>query len=371
MRICSPQLGLAPNSILGGEVFDREILLGLAKKGIKVEIILPTNKLHDKNVKNWNITFLPISHFPAIMANIIFLPYLFVVYKKRPFTILRIHQPQFLVVTAIIFKLFNSKVKLLAVYHQFRETNFWFLSKVINNYWDYVVCDSQNVKNKISKTYTIAKSKITVVHNGVPSYLKPRKKDPKLLKKFKLENKIVLLFMGLFIDRKNPLFLIDVLKELKDKKVIILFWGDGSLKSEIIEKARISSVHNQIRIIKPAFGPSKNKIHNLADIFVHPSLDEGFALSPLEAMACAKPIIMNNSHSAKEAVENGVNGFLCKPNDLDNWVSKITRLINHSPSRDKMGQASLSKVDKEFKWKLSVEKHIKVFKSSKLSSKHF
>ena len=37
MRICSPQLGLNPNSILGGEVFDREILLGLAQKGIKLK----------------------------------------------------------------------------------------------------------------------------------------------------------------------------------------------------------------------------------------------------------------------------------------------------------------------------------------------
>ena len=47
MRICSPQLGLDPNSILGGEVFDREILLGLAKKGIKVEIIWCLNNFRD------------------------------------------------------------------------------------------------------------------------------------------------------------------------------------------------------------------------------------------------------------------------------------------------------------------------------------
>ena len=77
MVICSPQLGLNPKSILGGEVFDREILLGLAKKGIKIEIILPKNKPYDKNIKNWNITHLPISHFPAIFGNVLYLPYLF------------------------------------------------------------------------------------------------------------------------------------------------------------------------------------------------------------------------------------------------------------------------------------------------------
>ena len=58
MRICSPQLGLAPKSILGGEVFDREILLGLAKKGIEIEIIIPKNKPHDK-ISNWKINYFP------------------------------------------------------------------------------------------------------------------------------------------------------------------------------------------------------------------------------------------------------------------------------------------------------------------------
>ena len=95
MVICSPQLGLNPNSILGGEVFDREILLGLAKKGIKIEIILPRDKPHDKNVKNWNVTYLPLSRFPAVFGNFLIIPYLFKVFKKCPFDILRIHSPKY------------------------------------------------------------------------------------------------------------------------------------------------------------------------------------------------------------------------------------------------------------------------------------
>src|SRR3989344_9425738 len=96
MILCSPQLGLSPNSILGGEVFDREILLGLAKKGIKVEIILPKSKPHDKNTRNFTVTYLPLTHFPALMGNLLYLPYLFKVYKENKFNVLRLHQPQFL-----------------------------------------------------------------------------------------------------------------------------------------------------------------------------------------------------------------------------------------------------------------------------------
>lgn len=363
LRICSPQLGLSSKSILGGEVFDREILIGLAKQGIEIEIILPRGKPHDK-VKNWNIACLPIKHFPAILGNFLYLPYIFKAYKNNKFQILRIHQPQFLGLGSLIFKMFNKDVKLVATYHQFGETKFWPFSKFINNQWNHIFCDSENVQNKIVNFYGVPKSKITVVHNGTPNYLKPTEKDQKLVKKLKIENKFVLLFMGLFIERKNPMFLIGVLKRLaqKDPNVALLYWGEGPLKKQILQAAKSEGLVNSIRFIPPKYGPAKNKIHNLADIFLHPSLDEGFALAPLEAMACAKPIIMNNSHSSVEAVENGKNGYMCKTNNISSWFEKIQKLRNNKSTLYTMEKYSLEKSKKEFSWDECVKKHINVFK---------
>lgn len=363
MVICSPQLGLAPDSVLGGEVFDRQILLGLAKRGIRVEIILPKDKQHDKNIKNWYITYLPLPHFPAIFGNLLIIPYLFIVYKNTEFSILRIHQPQFLGLGSIFFKIINPKVKTVATYHQFKESNFPIVSKLINNFWDEIVTDSNFVKNKLVKTYQIDPSKITVVHNGVPSYLKPAMKDNRLEKKLKIEGKIILLFMGFFNDRKNPLFLLDVMSRLQNRKsIVLIFWGGGPLRAQILKRAKELEISENIRILKPLFGEEKNKMHNLADIFVHPSKDEGFALAPLESMSCAKPVIMTKSFSAQEAVTDGFNGFLCKENDLSDWRKKLTFLTQNEKKRIRMGKASLEKVKKEFQWEISVQKHIDVFK---------
>ncbi len=364
MIICSPQLGLNPNSVLGGEVFDREILLGLAKKGIKIEIILPKNKPHDKNIKNWNITLLPISHFPAIFGNVLYLPYLFKIHKKTKFKIIRIHQPQYLCLVALIFKLFHKNVKLVATYHQFRETKFLFFSNIINNYWDHIICDSENVKKKIIETYNVKADKITVVHNGVPSYLMPQKKDKRLVKKLGIENKTTLLFMGLFIERKNPSFLIEVIKRLVEinKNILLIFWGDGPLKQEMIRKIKKYNLEKYIKFQKPLFGIKKNKIHNLADIFLHPALDEGFALAPLEAMACAKPIFMNNSHSAIEAIDNEKNGYICKKDNINDWVTKISLLIQNKNTLASMSSLSFKKAQSEYQWKNAVEKHMDVLK---------
>lgn len=364
MNICSPQLGLSPKSILGGEVFDVEILRGLAKNGYNIDVILPKGLSHIKGPKI-TTTYLPVAHFPAVLFNFLVIPYLFKVNSKSRIQVLRLHQPQFLFIAAIFFKLFYKNIRTVAVYHQFHESGFGFLSRFINNYWDHIVCDSLVVKSKLIRSYRVPPKNILVVHNGVPKYLKPTKKDNQLQIKLELQNKTVLLFMGLFIPRKNPLFLLDVLKKLveKNKNIVIIFWGKGPLESAMITKAKELNLAGNIRILKPVFGKDKNKIHNLADIFVHPSLDEGFALAPLEAMACAKPVIMNKSHSAVEAVENGINGILCSENSVSSWEKAVLGISKNKTTLRKFGLNSLKKVKSEFSWKTSVNLHIQMLKA--------
>lgn len=365
MRICSPQLGLSSVSILGGEVFDRQILEGLSDSGIKIEIILPKNKPISPLKTNWNITRIFLSHFPPQLFNLFLVPYLFKIHRTHKFDIIRLHQPQFTGIGAIFFKFFKKNTKIIATYHQNKETNFWIFSKIINNFWDHIICDSENVKQKIINQYRVPYKKITVVHNGIPDYLKPAIKDEKLVRQLNLKNRFVILFMGFFIKRKNPLFLLDVLLRVKEKhnNVVLIFWGTGPQKNAILKKAQSSNLLENIRIQNPIFGPEKNLIHNMADIFVLPSLDEGFALAPLEAMACAKPVIMNKNHSSSEAVADSLNGYLCKLNDEKDWAQKIIKLIEDDKLRKKMGKASREKTIKEFQWGTSVRKHLGVLKS--------
>lgn len=357
MKICSPQLGLAKNSILGGEVYDREILTGLSKKGVKIEILLPQNAKKEI-IKNFNIMYLPINHFPAFLFNLLVIPYLFYVYRKQKFTILRLHSPQYVGFGALIFKLFHRKVKLIACYHQFRESQMYGLGNYLNKYWDFIITDSEFVKNKIISTYDIPAERIQAIYNGVAHYLKPEKKSKYLKNKYKTRDKFILLFMGLFIERKNPILLINILKKIKDKNILLIFIGEGPLRRQIIISAKEAGVYDQIIVLKPLYGPEKVKLLNLADVFVHPALDEGFPLSPLEAMACAKPAILNNGWSSEEMITNGVNGFIA--NDLNEWVSAI-KILKNAEVRSKIGRNAYLKVKKDFRWKTAVDKHFEIF----------
>jgi|SRR3989344_2219111 len=364
MNICSPQLGLSKKSILGGEVFDFEILSALARKGVKVNVLLPKNAPHSK-IRNIHYSFSAFAHFPAVLFNLLVIPYLLNQNSKNKIEIIRLHQPQFVGLAAMFFKLFNPNVKIVATYHQSGESNFTIFSKIVNRYWDHIICDSFAVKEKLVTAFDLSENKITVVHNGIPQYLRPGIKDKRLFKKYNLLGQKVLLYMGLFIDRKNPLFLLSVLKELNDngQKTVLMYWGRGPLKSKIIREAKKLGLENKIIFVNPMYGAKKRLIHNLADVFVHPALDEGFALTPLEAMACGKPVIMNSSHSAKEAVDNNVNGFLCKTNNVDSWTQAINSLLTNNAKLLQFGKSSRKKAIAEFNWKKSTDKHFKVFKN--------
>lgn len=87
----------------------------------------------------------------------------------------------------------------------------------------------------------------------------------------------------------------------------------------------------------------------LTDIFVLPSFyREGVPRSIIEAMAMGKPVVTTNSVGCKETVEEGKNGFLIPPNNIEALTKKILCLLNDSALRSRMGNYSRVKAQAEF-----------------------
>ncbi len=359
MRICSPQLGLSPRSILGGEIYDHEILKGLARLGVKIEILLPKNRSYDKTIKNWNVKQASIKHIPALLYNVIELPYLFSLYRQRPFQILRLHTPYFTGIGGWFFKLFHPQVKLVATYHQARR-GFPFdqINKLFIHSWDLIITDSRYAKLSLIKRFDVNAKKIIVIPGGAPANLKTKPHGVTAKSNF-----VTLLFMGLLIPRKNPLFIIEVIKKLipQHPQIRLILCGDGPLKTEIQKKIRIEKLQKNISLHRPVFGREKQQLYHQADIFVHPALHEGFPLVVLEAMASDLPIIISQGYSAPEAVSTSKNGFLAKTSDLNDWVVKINTLVNDRKIRIKMGQNSRQIIEQKFTWNIAAKKHYQAF----------
>lgn len=101
-------------------------------------------------------------------------------------------------------------------------------------------------------------------------------------------------------------------------------------------------------------------MHAMCACTVHPSFyPEGMSNVLLEACACGRPVITTNRPGCKEAVDDGVNGFLVRPADARDLIEKIEMFLALSPEKRRaMGLAGRTKVEKEFDRRIVVDRYL-------------
>src|SRR5262249_40966026 len=105
----------------------------------------------------------------------------------------------------------------------------------------------------------------------------------------------------------------------------------------------------------------KVSILNLADVFVFPTLLEGFPLAPQEAMSCGKPVVAFRVASLGEMVDDGRSGFLVAKNDRAAVVERVLWLLRDPALLAKLGAASAERVERVFRWETTVRRVHEVY----------
>jgi glycosyltransferase involved in cell wall biosynthesis len=97
-----------------------------------------------------------------------------------------------------------------------------------------------------------------------------------------------------------------------------------------------------------------------ADFIVLPSFyREGTPRTLLEAAAMARPIITTDSVGCRDVVDDGVNGFLCRPKDASDLADKMELILRMSPAdREVMGLRGRVKVEREFDEQIVINKYL-------------
>jgi len=352
LKICSPQLGISPNSKLGGEIYDYQTLKGFTKKGSKVFIYLPKNRTYDKNLKNFYVTYSFLKHVvPPWLFSFLCLPYLFKTYNKEKFDILRIHSPRFLGIAGLIFHVFYPKVPIIASYVTSDESKLFFpIEKKLFQICSKIIVQSQFMKNKLMSIYQVPGKKIAVTYGGQLQFFEKPQKKPKFAYPIKKNDK-VLLFMGLLIPRKNPMFAFEVFLALKKsfQNLKLIFIGDGGETSRIKKKIKLRQLDEEVILIKSAFGQEKSYWLSRMDVFLLPSSSEGFGLAVTEAMSFAKPVVVSDIEPFKEIIKDSVDGYTI-PLVRARWVNTVRKLLNDKVLASKIGENALKKVKKQFNW---------------------
>jgi len=98
-----------------------------------------------------------------------------------------------------------------------------------------------------------------------------------------------------------------------------------------------------------------------ADCVVLPSYREGTPRSLLEAASMAKPIITTDAVGCREAIDDGLSGFLCRPRDAGDLAEKMRRMIDMPlAARTQMGRSAREKMVREFDERIVIERYLQV-----------
>jgi len=192
-------------------------------------------------------------------------------------------------------------------------------------------------------------------------YFSPRPKNPKLILKHRLDQRRVIVSVGRLVHRKGQDQLIEALPKvlIKYPDAVLLFVGDGPIKSMLQNSARQLGVTNSIAFTGKVSHNDLPDYISLGEIFAMPVRSrffglevEGLGIVYLEASACGLPVIAGNSGGAPDAVLKDVTGLIVDGTSSDEIADAICKLLDDPMRAKQMGQAGRGWVIDN--WQLSI-----------------
>jgi L-malate glycosyltransferase len=179
------------------------------------------------------------------------------------------------------------------------------------------------------------KAKVTVIHNCV---------DPAMFgaKTKKVSGKTkTILFVGRLCEAKGIRHLIEAFSEASQDQagVKLTIVGDGPMRGELSAEIEQRGMKDWIEIRGFIDYQDLPSVYSESDIFVLPSLSEGFPLTVVEAMASKVAVIATDVGGIPEILVDGVNGLLVKPGSSQGLSDAMKRLIMDEQLRDRLAEA--------------------------------
>ncbi len=291
-------------------------------------------------------------------------------YRKEPFDIVHWFQPRlypfyWLVPAKKIIVTVHGAGDITAPTHfVFSRSIFNFFLKHFHASIDAFIVVSENAKEEVVKHYGFSESKVKVIYNGggenFETIPKERAKE-RVLKNYGILGSYIL-DVSRLQPHKNIVSLIkayDIMRrnflERFEKLVIVgsSVYENEDKKSIEHLTAKNSVFSKDIFFIPFVSSEDLNSIYSASDLFVFPSLDEGFGIPIIEAMASGVPVMTSDRTSMPEIA--GDAATIVDPLNIDKLAGAMHNMLSNEILRVEMVQKGLSRA-KEFTWSKMTEK---------------
>ena len=243
-----------------------------------------------------------------------------------------------------------------------------------------IIAVSKNTKNDLIKILHIPSHRIDVIYEGVNNEFHQLNDDERAQAKTNLTqnygiNQPFLLYTGVHRYHKNLPRLIEAFAILTtnhpDLQLVITGKPDP-LYPEAHDLAQ--HLNLQDKVIFPGLVPEKDLIalYNLAQIYVFPSLYEGFGLPALEAMQCGTPVCASNVSSIPEitgtAKDGTHNAVLFDPLDPRDIATKIESILENPALQSQLIESGLKRVT-AFSWEKMAKEILELYNEAALRAR--
>ncbi|MBU6391594.1 MAG: glycosyltransferase family 4 protein [Planctomycetota bacterium] len=236
---------------------------------------------------------------------------------------------------------------------------FTWLEKFAAKFTDKIITLTKSGIEPYAKAGIGNPSQFEYIYNGVDIQALEKRKTDRTQKRREVgigNDCFVVVTAGRLVPVKGHTYLITafarVVKEIPNVRLVFL--GDGELKEALFVQTKTLGLENHVLFL--GMRTDVPEIISASDLFVLPSINEGFGVVLLEAMAMKCPIVATNVGGIPEVVLDGETGILVPPKDPEQLAGTIIKLIKDSTLARQLAESGYQRLKAYFDIKDTIVK---------------
>ena len=175
-----------------------------------------------------------------------------------------------------------------------------------------------------------------------------------------------LLYIGRIEDRRNVLFMLDVLKKVvtenSDIRLVMIGKGEKNYVDKVDEKIKELNLENYILRKDKISQSLVGRVYKACDLFLLPTKYEIFGMVMLESMYYGVPVV-TSYNGGSSTVMNSDNGVIIKVFSDEIWKTEILNLISSDERIGKMSQEAIKTIEENYTWDALSDKFLEFYKA--------